>query len=108
MQNSLLSPNSARQLSMPPFLRLSLFRGDFQVPSKAQQGKGADNPEAYIDLPPAQAMASRGREGMVRIVPPLPHCQDAKQRVVPALVVAPIWLVAPQVAGRIDTPRHMM
>src|SRR4051794_23855915 len=94
--------------SGPLFPQLRLFRRQLHVPGEAEQGEGADDPVADVDLPPAQAVAGRGREGVVRVVPPLPQRQDAKHDIVAALVVAPVGPEAPQVAGRVDAPRHVV
>src|SRR5438552_15175507 len=44
----------------------------------------------------------------MRIVPTLAHGQDAEQDIVSALVIAVVGPETPQMAGRIDAPRHMM
>ena len=60
-------------------IRLRFFRGQLEVPGEANQGEGANDPITQVDLPPAQAMANGGREGVVGIVPTFPQCQDAEQ-----------------------------
>src|SRR5262245_36621374 len=78
------------------------------APRQTQQGKGANDPVADVDLPPAQAVPGRGREGVVVVMPPFPQREDTEEKIVPTVIVGPERSVAPQVADRVDTPRHMM
>src|SRR5205823_411216 len=48
---------------------LRFFRRHFDVPGQMHPGEDADDPVAHVDLPPAQAVAGRGREGVMRVVP---------------------------------------
>src|ERR1043166_5170243 len=90
--------------SGPARLRPGLPGRQPHVPGEAQQGEGADDPVADVDLPPPEAVAGRGREGVVRVVEALPHRQDAEDEVVTALVAAPVGPEAPQVADGVDAP----
>ena len=85
-------------------LSRDFFGGQRHVPGEADQGERADDVVAHVDLPPAQAVPGRGREGVVGVVPALAQRQDAEHDVVAALVVAPVGPQAPQVADRVDAP----
>src|SRR4029079_16275858 len=78
------------------------------VPCEAQQGEPADHPVTEVHLPPPQAVPRRRREGVMRVMPPLPEGKDAEHEVIPALIVAPVRPLAPQVANRVDAPRHVV
>lgn len=96
MQHRLLHPAFAKQPNasgakgvpraerLPAFLRRCSFPGQPRVPGEAEQVEGANDPGTHRELPPAQAVAGGGREGVVRIVPAFPHGQDAEQEAVPA------------------------
>src|SRR6185437_61126 len=75
---------------------LSLFRRQSHVPGETEQGEGADDPVAHVNLPPAQAVAGRAWEGVMGVVPSLPQSEDAEHEVVPALVAVLIGSEAPQ------------
>ena len=53
--------------------------GNRTFQAKPDQGQSADDVVADVDLPPAQAVPGRGREGVVVVVPPLAQRQDPEQ-----------------------------
>src|SRR5260370_33405209 len=68
---------------------LRLFLRHLHVPGEAQQGEGADEPVARVDLPPAQAVAGRGRGGAMWVIPTPPGPADARNAAAPAVVRPP-------------------
>ena len=66
--------------SGPSFPRLRLSARHLHVPGEVQQGEGTDYQIARIGLPPAQAVAGRGREGVVGVVPPSPIARTPKRK----------------------------
>ena len=109
---------TARLESRPsdhPPAQLAPWRIDFvpgnrqlKFPGEAQANEGADDPVADVDLPPAQAVPGRGREGVVVVVPPLPQAENAEQEVVPAAIAGLEGTAPPQMAHRVDAPGNVM
>src|SRR4051794_32523153 len=106
MEPSLFRGQDGR--TAPPSSGLSLSGWQLDVPGEVQPGKHADDPETGVELPPAQAVPGRGREGVVRVVPALPQRQDAEQVVVAALIVAAVGPEAPPVADGVHAPGNVV
>src|SRR5512135_2164236 len=87
---------------------LRLSRRELHVPGEPHEFQRPDDPVADVDLPSPEAVAGRGREHVVGVVSPLPQGQDPEHGVVPALVAAPVRPQAPEVAGRINAPGHVV
>src|SRR6185295_5344789 len=58
-----------------PLGRLAIFARHPDGPCEAAHFEAADEPVAEVELPPAQAVAGGGREGVVVVVPPFAEAE---------------------------------
>ncbi len=76
--------------------------------SHAHHGHHLDDDPAAVELPPSKAMSSGSGKGVMIVVPAFAECQNADNRIVPAVIMAVIGLRTPDVAYRIHAPGDMM
>src|SRR6266852_116996 len=79
------------------------MRGDFaQVPNDAEPGQNLQRVISDVDLPPVEALARRGHEVMMVVVPAFAERQQCEQPVVLAGVTGSIAARTEEVRERID------
>src|SRR5439155_11305044 len=78
------------------------------VPREVAALQGADHPGARVELHPAEAVARRGREGVMVVVPGLAEGERRKPGQVARLVVRPEGPPAEEVTQRVDAERRVV
>ena len=75
-----------------------------EVPGQAELRHEPDDQVAHVELPPFQAVARRGWEGVVVVVPSFAEPKHTKDHVVPAVIMTLERLGSPDVADGVDAP----
>ena len=96
-----------RRQPAPPrtLLLLALRRDQHDVPRQAEAPHRPDHPAAGVELPPAQAVQRRAREGVVVVVPGLAERGQREPEDVGRLVLRAEAPAAEEVADRVDRRR---
>src|SRR6266850_4293390 len=80
------------------------FAGEADVPDEAAFFQGTDCEPGEVELPPFEAVAGGGGEGVVVVVPAFAEGEDAEDRVVAAFIGGSVGAGSPDVADGVDAP----